>query len=55
MREIEVATAGTIARDERCLACLEPMLYVVDDAAKVRNSFCGNVECHLFLVEIEDP
>ena len=54
MSDVEVATSGTIDRDDRCQSCGEPMLYAVDDAGKVHDSFCGNSECHLFLLEIPE-
>ena len=48
-----VATSGTIDRDDRCVGCGEPMLYAVDELESVRATFCGNDECHLFLVEVK--
>lgn len=52
--EVAVATRGTIDRDDRCASCGEPMLYHVEDEhERVRATFCGNDECHLFLVEIK--
>jgi hypothetical protein len=55
MSEVEVATSGTIARRDRCVGCGEPMLYhVADEHERVRATFCGNDECHLFLVEIAE-
>lgn len=49
-----VATSGTIDRDDECAQCGEPMLFCVDDAEKVKASFCGNFDCPLFLVEIDE-
>jgi len=51
--EVMVATSGTIDRDDRCVGCGEPMLYAVDEHERVHDTFCGNHECHLFLVEIK--
>ena len=52
--EVTVATSGTIDRDDRCAHCGEPMLYhVADELESVRATFCGNDECHLFLVEVK--
>ena len=52
--EVTVATSGTIDRDDRCVGCGEPMLYhVADELESVRATFCGNDECHLFLVEVK--
>ena len=48
-----VATSGTIDRDDRCVGCGEPMLYAVDEHERVHDTFCGNHECHLFLVEVK--
>ena len=51
---VEVATSGMVKRNDRCSHCLRPMLYRVDTEGKVRKSFCGNSECHMFLVEIAE-
>ena len=52
--EVQVATSGSIARDDRCVSCEGPMLYVVDDAGSVKESMCGNADCACFLVGIPD-
>ena len=51
---VEVATSGTVARHDRCWACQHPMLYRVDGEGHVTESFCGNPDCHMFVVEIEE-
>jgi len=49
-----VATGGSIDRDDRCSSCGGPMLYAVDAAGKVHDSFCGNFDCSLCLVAIAE-
>jgi len=51
---IEVATGGTIERDDRCVKCHGPMLYRVDKAGNVTHRFCRTVGCSAFLVEIPE-
>jgi hypothetical protein len=41
--EIEVATSGTIERDDRCPACGVQMLYRVDAREQPVSMFCGNL------------
>ena len=51
---LEVATGGSINRNEHCCECSKTMLYRVDFEGRVTESFCGNADCHLFLVEIQE-
>ena len=51
---LEVATGGTIDRQDKCPQCGHFMQYRVDDAESVIASYCCNPDCPLFLVEVEE-
>lgn len=51
---LEVATGGFVPRDDRCVSCGLPMLFRVDKSERVVGSFCGNVQCVAWLLEIPE-
>lgn len=51
---LEVASSGTIPRDDRCGNCGKPMMYRLDQDG-VAASFCVSAKCSAFLLEIEEP
>lgn len=63
MSEVEVATAGSVERSDRCASCGEPMLYRMGGVENKRivSSFCGNLgsdglrsDCPASLLEIPE-
>jgi len=47
--DVRVAVGGTVDKTERCPACEQPMLYRVNAAGKIAETFCGYSSCSQWL------